>query len=53
MRLMVVKRHGVVGLLASAFTAVILAMAPATCSESSEADGPSCKTVFGHSSVIP
>jgi hypothetical protein len=49
---MVVKRGarvlGVIGVLMAA----TLALAPVTCSESSEADGSSCKTVFGYASPL-
>jgi len=51
---MVVQRRGVVmGLFASVLAAVTLVVAPATCSESSEGDGPVCETVFGYLSPLP
>lgn len=52
-RMAVERRQVVIGLLVSVLAAVALAVAPLTCSESSEGDGPVCQTVFGYSSPLP
>lgn len=54
LRLMSVKRRGaVLGLLATVLAALILAVAPAHCSQGSDDDRASCTTVFGYSAPLP